>query len=243
MWNTVQRLARPFQRLPGTCQVCHRWPAQPVCTQCMARHTSTQPRCHTCARLLNGSTTRCGECLGRPGGPVLSACVAAVDYAYPWDDLIARFKFRDEPGLAGPLGERMLDAPGAVELLHQANLIVPIPVSSDRLAQRGYNQAWELVKALRQGMGKGAGLALPDALQRGGDTADQHLLDKAQRTRNLTTAFSPTHRHLQRLNGAEVLLVDDVSTTGATLRSAASALLGAGAHRVSALVLARTPAP
>lgn len=243
MWNTVQRLARPLQRLPGTCQVCHRWPAQPVCTQCVERYTPTQARCHTCARVLNGGTRHCGECLTRTGGPVLTACVAAVDYAYPWDDLIARFKFRDEPGLAGPLGERMLDAPGAVELIRQADLIVPIPVSRDRLAQRGYNQAWELVKALHQIMGKGAGLPLPDALQRVGDTPDQHLLGKDQRTRNLTAAFSPTHRHLQRLNRAEVVLVDDVSTTGETLRSAAGVLLAAGARRVSALVLARTPAP
>ncbi|WP_247596853.1 phosphoribosyltransferase family protein [Hydrogenophaga sp. PAMC20947] len=174
---------------------------------------------------------------------MLSACVAAVDYAYPWDDLIARFKFREEPGLAGPLAALMLKAPGATDLLCRADLIVPIPVSRDRLAQRGYNQAWELVKALRQGVGKASGPAVPDALERKGDGPDQHRLDKKHRTLNLKTAFNAHDRHAGRLKGAIVVLVDDVSTTGTTLRSAAHALMAAGACRVSAVVLARTPAP
>lgn len=240
MWNVAQRLARPLQRLPGTCQVCHRWPAQPICERCVARHVPAQARCQTCARPLVGDTQRCGECLTRPGGPVLSACVAAVDYAYPWDGLIARFKFRDEPGLAGPMAALMREAPGASELLAHADLIVPIPVSRDRLAQRGYNQAWELVKALKQGGGTGTAQAWPDVLERHGDTPDQHSLGKDQRARNLTSAFGPATRHAERLRGANVVLIDDVSTTGTTLRSAASALISAGARNVSALVLART---
>jgi ComF family protein len=243
MWNVSQRLICPWQRLPGTCQVCHRWPAQPVCERCVARHAPARVRCHTCARPLIGDTTRCGECLTRPGGPVLSACVAAVDYAYPWDDLIARFKFRDEPGLAGPLSDLMRAAPGAAELLRHADLIVPIPVSRDRLAQRGYNQAWELVKAVRQGEDKVCAPAVPDALERKGEGPDQHQLDKKQRALNLKTAFIAHDRHAGRLKGATVLLVDDVSTTGTTLRSAAHALMSAGASSVSAVVLARTPAP
>ena len=240
MWNVAQRLARPFQHLPGTCQVCHRWPAQPICERCVARHAPTQARCHTCARPLVGDTQRCGECLTRPGGPVLSACVAAVDYAYPWDGLIARFKFRDEPGLAGPMAALMQEAPGASELLTQADLIVPIPVSRDRLAQRGYNQAWELVKALQLAGATGAAQIWPDVLERHGETPDQHSLGKDQRTQNLTGAFIPGARHAGRLRGADALLVDDVSTTGTTLRSAASALISAGARSVNAVVVAKT---
>ncbi len=240
MWNVTQRLFRPLLHLPGTCQVCHRWPTQPICDRCVARHARTHARCHTCARTLVGDTRHCGECLTRPGGPVLSACVAAVDYAYPWDGLIARFKFRDEPGLAGPIAALMRKAPGASELLTQADLIAPIPVSRDRLAQRGYNQAWELVKALQLNGGTGAAQIWPDLLERHGDTPDQHSLGKDQRTRNLTSAFSPATRHAERLRGAHVVLVDDVSTTGTTLRSAANTLISAGARRVSSVVLART---
>ena len=191
---------------------------------------------------MPGGATHCGECLTRPGGPVLKACVAAVDYAYPWDGLIARFKFREEPGLAGPLAALMRDAPGAQALLQEAHAIVPIPVSRDRLAQRGYNQAWELIKALRaiETAGTGPALALPDALERMGDTPDQHRLGQDERIRNLASAFRPAAHHTERLRKAHVVLVDDVCTTGTTLRSAAESLLSAGARSVSALVLART---
>ena len=241
MWNVAQRLAKPLQHLPGTCQVCQRWPAQPVCEHCVTRHAPERERCRTCARPLTGGATHCGECLTRPGGPVLKACVAAVDYAYPWDNLIARFKFREEPGLAGPLAALMRNAPGAQALLEQADAVIPIPVSRDRLAQRGYNQAWELIKGLRlTEAGSEPALALPDALERLGDTPDQHRLGLDERIRNLASAFKATEHHTERLRKAHVVLVDDVCTTGTTLRSAAEALLSAGVRSVSALVLART---
>ena len=73
------------------------------------------------------------------------------------------------------------------------------------------------------------------------DTPDQHSLPRAQRLQNLRGAFAAHPQHRPNLAGAHVLLVDDVSTTGATLEAAAQALLDGGAARVHALVLARTP--
>lgn len=165
--------------------------------------------------------------------------MAAVDYAYPWDELIARFKFRDEPGWAGPLAARMLQAPDAKPLLLGSDWLVPVPLSPARLASRGYNQAWELVKALRRQV-PDAPAGLPDALIRLGEAPDQHSLPREQRLRNRLGAFAARPEHLQRLRGRSILLVDDVSTTGATLRSAAQALRQAGAAEVGALVVART---
>jgi ComF family protein len=169
--------------------------------------------------------------------------VAAVDYAYPWDGLIARFKFRGEPGWARPMAELTLQTSGAMALLQACDLVVPIPLTTARLASRGYNQAWELVKALRAAApGELAqNDALADALVRLGETPDQHSLSREQRLRNLQGAFAAHPLHAARLAGARVLLVDDVTTTGATLHSAAQALLLAGAQQVSALVFARTP--
>jgi ComF family protein len=166
--------------------------------------------------------------------------VAAVDYAYPWDGLIARFKFRGEPGWAGPLAALMLRQPGVGELLRACDVVVPVPVTAARLAERGYNQAWELIKALRRQATDTRALALSDALVRIGNAPDQHPLPREQRLRNLQGSFVVHPHHVARLQNTHVLLVDDVSTTGTTLNSAAQALLKAGTGRVSALVLART---
>lgn len=226
---------------PGTCQVCGRWPAQPVCQPCEVRFARTLRRCRCCAAVLTADTGICGACQTLRETAALHSCVAAVDYAFPWDSLIARFKFRNEPGWAGPFADLMLRHPPASELLHSCTVLVPVPVTPQRLAERGYNQAWELVKALQQRAEPPAPSALPDALVRVRETADQHRLPREQRLHNLRGVFAAHPRQVPRLARAHVLLVDDVTTTGATLQAAAQALLHAGVARVSALVLARTP--
>ena len=91
-----------------------------------------------------------------------------------------------------------------------------------------------------EGKGMSAG-NIHVALVRVRETPDQHSLPRAQRLHNLRDAFAAHPRHAARLTGAQVLLVDDVSTTGATLEAAAQALLNGGAVSVDALVLAHTP--
>ena len=169
-------------------------------------------------------------------------CVAVLDYGYPWDGLIARWKFGGEAGWSGPWAELMLRHPSVLPALQGNDLLVPVPIGSARLAERGFNQAWGLTRALLQRIPQPRPKALADALVRVRDTPDQHSLPRAQRLLNLRGAFAAHPRHLPTLTGARVLLVDDVSTTGATLESAAQALLDAGAARIHALVLARTPA-
>ncbi len=231
--------------LPGTCQVCAAWPAQPVCEDCIQRFATPRPRCGVCAIAIPDDRGLCGACLTRPDAPAVQQCVAAVEYAYPWDTLIARFKFRSEPGWARPFAQLMLNAPHTVALLHTRPLVVPIPLTAARLGERGYNQAWELVKALR-GLCRGGQPAWPldslaTALVRLGETPDQHSLGREARLRNLRGVFAAHPHHARQLDGRHVLLVDDVTTTGATLHTAAQALQQAGAARVSALVFARTP--
>lgn len=180
----------------------------------------------------------CGRCLASAQPPLIARCVAAVDYGYPWDTLIARFKFRGEPGWAAVLAEPMLKQALAHGLLPPGVLLVPIPVTSRRLAERGYNQAWELAKVLQRRTGR---VALADALVRVINAPDQHQLPEAQRLNNLCGAFAAHPDHVPRLAGARVVLVDDVRTTGATLNSAARSLQQAGVADIAALVLARTP--
>ncbi len=231
-----------WDSLPGTCQVCGAWPSQPVCPACTDRFQDGAPRCTTCATRLPAGASLCGPCLQRPATSALQACAAAVDYAYPWDALIARFKFRQEPGWAGPFARQMLHNPLAHTLLSQCDLIAPVPLAPARLAERGYNQAWELVKALqRRRSPRARPPALADALVRLIEAPAQHRLSREQRMRNLQGVFAAHPMHAARLQGRHVLLVDDVTTTGATLQAAAQALAQAGAARVSALVFAHTP--
>lgn len=242
MFHAWRRLS---QQLPSSCQVCGRWPAQPVCTACVERFAAHRMRCHTCATPLHGvvpPAPRCGACRVRATPVAVSACVAAVDYAFPWDELIARFKFRSESGWADTMAALMLKSPGATALLEACSLVVPVPLTPARLASRGYNQAWELVKALQRAQPANAPRieTLADALVRLGEVPDQHSLSREQRLRNLQGAFASHPLRAARLAGARVLLVDDVTTTGATLHSAALALLQGGAQDVSALVFART---
>jgi ComF family protein len=179
----------------------------------------------------------CGSCLTETRHTAVTRCVAAVDYRYPWDSLIARFKFRHEPGWAQLLAELMWTQARNSDLTSPQTLWVPVPVVRRRLIERGYNQAWELCRALQQRSGLPA---MASALVRLGDAPDQHDLPHAQRLNNLKGAFAAHPDQVSHLHQAHVVLIDDVRTTGATLEHAALALRQAGCARVDALVFART---
>jgi ComF family protein len=224
---------------PGACHVCGRWPTAPVCDACIARFARPLPRCPHCAAPLAGE--RCTACVSHPaapGGP--ERCLVAVDYRYPWDALIARLKFRGEAGWATPFAHLMLQAPGARTLLDGCDWIAPVPLTPARLSERGHHTPWELVKALVRQHPRPA---CADALARLSDGPAQHRLARAERLRNLASAFVVPPQRLAALAGRRVLLIDDVTTTGATLLAAAQALRAAGVSGVDALVFARTPGP
>ena len=113
--------------------------------------------------------------------------------------------------------------------------MLPLPLSRQRLRQRGFNQALLLARQLA-----------PDKtdatlLLRLHDTPAQSSLARAQRLENLHGAFAIEPLRAHRVSGQRVVLIDDVMTTGATLHAAAGVLHRAGAAQVSALVVARTP--
>ncbi|MFN3494735.1 MAG: ComF family protein [Hydrogenophaga sp.] len=189
-------------------------------------------------------TGQCGSCADRVLPASFDRCVVAVDYVYPWDGLVARFKFRQQPGWAGPLAQLMLRSPDVARLLRHADAVVPVPLTQRRLADRGYNQAWELVKALRRAALRRrlrSPPGLPQGLLRMAETPDQHSLPRSARLHNLSGVLSANPVHRAVLAGRHVLVVDDVTTSGATLEAAAHALKQAGARTVSALAFARTP--
>ncbi|MCU0957892.1 MAG: ComF family protein [Hydrogenophaga sp.] len=214
-----------------------------MCHACVRRFGAPRWRCQNCAALAPPGQARCDACTLTAGSGHLGHCVAAVDYAYPWDTLVARLKFKGEPAWARTMADLMLLRPEVRTLLAEAQLLIPVPLSARRLAERGYNQAWEIGKAVRQ-RGRLQGLTVPapcaQALLRRGDHPDQHTLSREQRWRNLRQAFEVNPRLSGSVSGRRVLLVDDVSTTGATLQMAARVLRRAGAAEVNGLVFART---
>lgn len=216
--------------LPSQCAVCHTWPAQPVCVACRDAFTPTCARCPTCALIVQEAI--CGVCSIEP--PPWDAAFCAVSYAYPWIELIADFKFRQRPAWAGYFADRLQSNPAVQATLDAADWLIPMPLSPQRLQERGYNQALLLARALHRRKTQ-SGILL-----RVGDAALQHTLSRTERWQNLQNAFivHPAHRH--SVAHKRVVLVDDVMTTGASLHAAAHALRRAGVGAMSVMVIART---
>ncbi|WP_244618260.1 ComF family protein [Rhodoferax sediminis] len=225
--------------LPSQCMVCRAWPAQPVCEACVVRFAQPVPRCPTCALPVppyrDGAPRECGECLKSP--PPLDACFAAVSYAYPWSDCITSYKFNSNPGLSAALATLLRSAPWVEPALERCDLLLPMPLSSERLRERGFNQALALARELAPGKTDSA------LLLRIRDTPSQRPLGRAERQRNVAGAFALDPLRAARVHDQRVVLVDDVMTSGASLYAAAHVLRQAGAAHITALVVARTDDP
>jgi len=198
------------------------------------------PLCSTCGipfAPAAGDDHRCGECVSSP--MPLARMRAAAAYQGAMVRLVRQFKYHQRVHLAAAMRPWLAAMyhhhwrPGKVEL------VVPVPLHRRRLRQRGYNQAWLLA---RQVFGDKSAPQAPvlrrDVLVRHRDTPAQTGLAGDQRRQNLHGAFSVSDR--RDVSEKHVLVVDDVVTTGETIRACADALLAAGARRVDALSMART---
>jgi len=219
-------------RIPSQCAVCHAWPAEPVCEACIAQFAQPVPRCQTCALPVPAGVRSCGACITQP--PPLDACLAALPYAYPWSGPIADFKFHQHPGWAHQFALLMRSAPWVEPALDDADLVLPLPLSAERLQERGYNQALLMARALEPSK------VASDVLLRVLHTAPQSSLARKERLHSLQHAFAVDPLRTALVRGKRVVLVDDVMTTGASLHAAAGVLRQAGANHITALVLART---
>lgn len=145
--------------------------------------------------------------------------------------LIAAFKFRGRPDLAGPLAALLSLVIG--EGYDGIDLIVPVPLSRTRLRERGYDQAWLLARSV----GKLLAIpAAPRALRRVRNTKPQTSLSATGRKHNVANAFEMGP---DGVVGADILLVDDVLTTAATVRECSRILMRSGAFRVRVATVAR----
>jgi ComF family protein len=149
--------------------------------------------------------------------------------------VVHALKYEGRRSLAAPLASMMRARCGAV--LSGADYLVPVPLHASRRRARGFNQALDLARGLSAG-----GPPVFTALRRVRPTPTQTGLPAAQRHRNVRGAFAP-RAAVPLLQGAVVVLVDDVSTTGATLEACANVLMEMGAKEVRAATAARAVRP
>jgi ComF family protein len=217
------------QALPALCLLCAA-PAKSanLCDGCRADLPELpRDRCPVCAEPTLAAAV-CGACLAHP--PRFERVLAPAAYAYPLDRLIQSFKYSGNLAVAPLLVDLMLPAILAEPL---PDVIVPMPLSAERLRERGFNQSLEIAKLI----GRRAGIALrSQACVRVRHGEAQSALPFARRADNVRGAFVC----MEDFAGLAVAVVDDVLTTGATLNELARVLRHRGAARVVGWMAART---
>ncbi len=201
-----------------------------LCAACLAGLPWNRHACQCCGLPLAHEASHCGRCLKSP--PSFTSTQAALRYEFPLDRLLPRFKFHGDLAAGALLGTLMARGLAAAP---RPQALLPVPLHPARLRERGYDQALELTKSLAAA---GGPPVCRDRLLRVRATTAQSRLDARSRRRNVRGAFavragSPLPAH--------VALIDDVMTTGATVRECARTLLAAGVRRVDVWVVARAP--
>ena len=223
----------------------------PQCIGCAAPVTSDFGLCGDCWRetpFVTGLVCDlCGVPLPGDDDSHRVLCDDCMTIARPWSQGRSALIYKDNARrmvLAFKHGDRLDLARPAAQWLHRAArpilrpdmLVVPVPLHWFRLLRRKYNQAAVLSRALA-GL---AGLAhCPDALARHKPTGSQEGRTRDARFAMLAGAFSVPKRHAGLVDQRDILLVDDVMTSGATFAACTEALFAAGAASVSVLSLAR----
>lgn len=194
------------------------------------------PSCVHCGRVDTGF---CPLCLERLSRQPLDLRIRALEsgiliastgwHEYILQSAVQALKYHNQRHLAVPLGQRMVAAFRQLEWT--IDIIVPVPLHTSRLRERGYNQSQEMASVLAEGVPINC---QPDAIERSRVTRSQVGLTAGERKTNLNDAFAA---HPEHVAGKTLLLIDDVQTTGTTLMMCAEAALQAGVKAVYGLTV------
>ena len=224
--------------LPPACLLCRQLLTKDLdphsfCHDCLADMPPlSSAHCSCCAQTFPGATSNhlCGDCLRRP--PSFSMVHAAGPYQGSIKDAVHQLKYRNQLTLAKPLGQLLGKIVAASGTGFAPDCIVPVPLHPHRLRQRGYNQALELARP----MSKELNLPLETTLlQRNRRTLQQQGLSATERKSNLRNAFTLTAKTPAR----KVLLIDDVMTTGETVRECCRVLVAGDVKEVQVAIIGR----
>lgn len=197
------------------------WIFPPRCLFCAGRRgVNENGLCPDCAALPTAIVSRSFALQDRRRAYTLD-CRSTMRYKGDFCSTLHRYKFRNETYLAKPLAKQL-----ALAIAHDRiyDCITAVPVSRERLKERGYDQSVLLAKALSVH----TGIPFEPMLEKKKHNRTQHLLPSAQREKNVRGVYSASD-----CTGRHILLVDDIVTTGATVRECARVLYRAGAAEVS----------
>jgi ComF family protein len=228
---------------PPLCIICRETVREPgsLCPDCWQTISFLDgPCCVACGLPFEfdvGVGTLCATCLAHP--PAFDRARSVMRYDEHSRDPILALKHADRHDVA-PAFARWLARTGA-DLVAAADVIVPVPLHRWRLWSRRYNQSAVLARALARTTGKTFD---PLSLIRIRGTPSQGEMASAKaRRRNVRGAFKVDPARVARVKGRNILLIDDVLTTGATVDACARALKRGGAKSVSVLTVARVVRP
>ena len=233
-WPT-EWLWRPSCVLCGAAGTRETGPGSPgidLCAGCRETLPANRYGCRRCASPLAGiacMTPLCGGCRAHP--PEFERCLAPFRYAAPLDSLLRGFKYGGKIVFGRVLGQLLAGHVAATALPVRPEVIVPVPLHSARLRERGYNQAVEIARPMSRRLGIPV---QPRLCRRVRPTLEQAHLGARDRRENVRGAFevaSPVHQH--------VAIIDDVVTTGSTVSELARILKRAGAETVQVWAVAR----
>lgn len=214
---------------PSLCLICAEPCTGAFCPPCTRVLPALAPACGRCAAALPAGTEghECGECQQAP--PAFATTRALFPYRSPVSDLIVQLKYAGRLHIARRLGTHL-----AATLARDTtvDVLIPVPLHRTRLRTRGFNQSLELARPLAARLGVPL---LVRGVERTRDTRAQAELPRTARAKNVRNAFAVT----ADLTGLRVAIVDDVMTTGETVRALSRAVQRAGASRIEVWVLAR----
>lgn len=220
-----------FTLFPPLCLLCGAEGAaeRDLCAGCASDLPRNTQACNRCAMPLSPPATVCGECLRHP--PSFQRACAPFLYQTPVDFLIKGLKFHGRLAHARLLGE-LLGAELAARSEPLPQALIPLPLHPARLRERGFNQALELARPVARRLN----VPLLNYGRRIRHTPPQMTLNATARRANIRGAFQATGP----LPVRHVAVLDDVLTTGSTLREFAAVLAAAGAETIEVWALART---
>ncbi len=225
--------------LPAACAACggsveEAAGSGPVCRNCrLALPAVPLPVCDRCgAPSGTGRAPACLECADWPGG--LRGARAACLLESPARELVHALKYQGWRGAGLFMGEEMAKRAGPA--VREADCVAPVPTAARNMRRRGYNQARVIAGALADALD----VPLADCLERRRQEGTQTALNPAQRKANVSSAFALAPGGGAAVEGRQVVLVDDVLTTGATVLAAFRAMAPAAPVGVFAYAFART---
>ena len=204
-----------------------------ICPECMERlHFIGDNVCPQCGGISDRESGGiCSECENNKVH--YNSCFCVLNYDGDIVGKLAEIKNKNKKHYIPPLARLMLDKFNKTDI--PFDMIIPIPITIDRLSERGFNQAEELAQEIKSAYGR----VYTDILVKSRITLHQTGLGRKNRKENLKGSFEVTDK--TRVKGKIILLIDDVYTTGSTISESAKALRKCGASKVYGLCLCRSP--